>query len=75
MISSPAIERNRGFNEAINLYPEMNKVATLEVKNIELDINKKLAGILKNHPETNIIFAHTDFLALSCLSPGIATLA
>ena len=65
MTSSPAIERNRGFNEAINLYPELNKVATLEVKNIELDINKKLAGTLKNHPETNIIFAHTDFLALS----------
>jgi len=47
MTSSPAIERNRGFNEAINLYPELNKVSTLQVKNIELDINKKFAGILK----------------------------
>jgi signal transduction histidine kinase/DNA-binding response OmpR family regulator len=65
MTSSPATERNRGFNDAIAAAPNLKIVAALETKNGLVDINSHLPRILNEHPETNIIFAHTDFLALT----------
>ncbi len=65
MTSSPATERNRGFKEAIQDSPNLKIVKTIEVKHGLEDINGYLPEVLSKHPEINIVFAHTDFLALS----------
>ncbi len=65
LTSSPATERNRGFNDAIAAFPNLKKVETLETRNGEYDINRHLPRMLNKHPETNIIFAHTDYLAVT----------
>lgn len=65
MTSSPATERNRGFNDAIVGTPNFKIVKALETKNGLVDINTHIPRILNEHPETNIVFAHTDFLALT----------
>lgn len=65
MTSSPATERNRGFNDAIAAAPNLKIVSAIETKNGLVDINTHLLRILNEHPKTNIVFAHTDFLALT----------
>ncbi|MES2796527.1 MAG: substrate-binding domain-containing protein [Bacteroidota bacterium] len=65
MTSSPAIERNRGFVAEVAAHSNLKIVADLETKNGVEDITKNLPLILKNHPEANILFGHTDFLALT----------
>lgn len=65
MTSSPATERNRGFKDAIAATPNLKIVEALETKNGVADINTNIPRILKEHPETNIIFSHTDFLAVT----------
>lgn len=63
MTSSPATERNRGFKDAISEAPNLKIVETIEAKNGLDDINKHIPRILNEHSETNIVFAHTDYLA------------
>lgn len=65
MTSSPAIERNRGFAAEVNGNPNLKIIADLETKNGLKDITSQLPNILKKHPSANVIFAHTDFLALT----------
>jgi signal transduction histidine kinase/DNA-binding response OmpR family regulator len=65
MTTSPATERNRGFNDAIVTASNLKIVESLETKDGVVDINKHLPLILKKHPDANIVFAHTDFLALT----------
>lgn len=65
MTSSPATERNRGFKDAISNAPNLKIVEEIETKNGIEDIEKYLPNILKKHPEASIIFAHTDFLAVT----------
>ena len=63
MTMSPAVERSKGFKNAIDAAPQLKIVDILESKNGLEDITQKLPNILKVHPETNIIFGHTDLLA------------
>jgi signal transduction histidine kinase/DNA-binding response OmpR family regulator len=65
MTSSPATERNRGFNDAIANAPNLKIIEALETKNGLVDINTHIPRILNEHPETNIVFAHTDFLGVT----------
>lgn len=65
LTSSPATERNRGFNDAIANAPNLKIVEALETKNGLVDINTHIPRILNEHPETNIVFAHTDFLGVT----------
>ena len=65
MTSSPATERNRGFKDAIASTSNLRIIEALETKNGLIDINTNIPRILKEHPETNIIFSHTDFLAVT----------
>lgn len=65
MTSSPAIERNRGFKDAIAASPNLKIIEALETKNGLEDINTNLPRILNEHHEANIVFAHTDFLAVT----------
>lgn len=62
MTISPAVERSRGFKDAIDAAPQLKIVEIFEVKNGLEEITQKLPDILRAHPETNIIFGHTDLL-------------
>ena len=62
MTISPAVERSRGFKDAIDAAPQLKIVEIFEVKNGLEEITQKLPDMLKAHPETNIIFGHTDLL-------------
>lgn len=63
MTTSPAIERDRGFHEAIAINPKLKIVGAIETKNGLDDIKKNLPQLLSKHPEANIVFAHTDLIA------------
>ena len=63
MTTSPAIERDRGFHDAIANAPNLKIVESIETVNGLEDVQKYLPTILQKHPEANIIFAHTDLLA------------
>ncbi len=65
MTSSPATERHRGFKDAILNSYNSKIIGEIETKNGIEDIQYQLPSILKNHPETNIIFAHSDILAVN----------
>jgi len=62
MTISPAVERSKGFKDAIDAAPQLKIVDILEAENGLEDITEKLPIMLKKHPETNIIFGHTDLL-------------
>lgn len=62
MTISPAIERNRGFRDAIAASPKLKIVDDLEAKTGLDDITNQLPNILAKHAEANIIFGHTDLL-------------
>lgn len=62
MTISPAVERSKGFKIAIDAAPQLKIVDILETETGLEDITQKLPDILKAHPETNIIFGHTDLL-------------
>jgi signal transduction histidine kinase/DNA-binding response OmpR family regulator len=65
MTISPAIERNRGFRDALKEYPELNVAAVLETgwNKTEAQIKELLPPILEKQPEVNIIFGHSDLIA------------
>jgi signal transduction histidine kinase/DNA-binding response OmpR family regulator len=63
MTTSPAIERDRGFHDAIANASNLKIIDAIETVNGIEDVQKYLPSILHKHPETNIIFAHTDLLA------------
>ena len=65
MTISPAIERNRGFHDAITASPNLKIVAAMEAEKGLEDISNKLPDILRQHPEANIIFGQTDLLTKS----------
>jgi signal transduction histidine kinase/AraC-like DNA-binding protein len=65
MVISPAVERNRGFQEAVALFPNLKIVEALETKKGIDDIATFLPDVLHRHPEANIIFGHTDLIAES----------
>ncbi len=65
MTISPAVERSRGFRDAIATTSNFKIIDALEAANGLDDITNHLPTILRNHPEANIIFGHTDLLAES----------
>ena len=63
MTISPAVERSRGFKDAVANTPNLKIVDALETVNGLEDITKNLPDILDKHPEANIIFGHTDLIS------------
>jgi ABC-type sugar transport system substrate-binding protein len=63
MTTSPAIERDRGFHDAIELAPNLKIVDAIETKNGIDDIKNYFPKLLQKNPQANIIFSHTDLLA------------
>jgi signal transduction histidine kinase/DNA-binding response OmpR family regulator len=60
---SPAVERNRGFKDALEMYPALKIIAELEIDTFPISIDKQLPGVLEAYPDINIIFSHTDLIA------------
>lgn len=61
---SPAAERHRGFRAGIASAPGLEVVDVLENTTLNMaDLSNKFPDMLRNHPEVNIIFGHTDLLA------------
>ena len=63
MTISPAVERSRGFRDALKEYPELEVVAEVETEWNETQVKELLPPILEKHPEVNIIYGHTDLVA------------
>jgi signal transduction histidine kinase/DNA-binding response OmpR family regulator len=60
---SPAVGRSNGFRKGIATTPGLDIVATLETVNGLEDIADKFPSLLQEHPEVDILFAHSDLLA------------
>lgn len=63
MTISPAKERNRGFRDAVNASPKLKLVDSLEAVLGLDDVTHNFPNILRQHPEANVVFGHTDLLA------------
>jgi signal transduction histidine kinase/DNA-binding response OmpR family regulator len=59
---TPAVDRKRGFADAIKTNKAFQLTTSLEIIDIN-EIEEKLKVILKESPEINIVFAQTDLLA------------
>lgn len=59
---SPGIERREGFEDALQNYPGMDLLTLLEVEQLE-KLEEAFVPVLKQYPEANIIYAHTDLIA------------
>ncbi|MCC6726410.1 MAG: substrate-binding domain-containing protein [Saprospiraceae bacterium] len=63
MTMTPAQERSRGFRDVLAKMPQLHTVAKLELATGMEELKLLFLDALRQHPETNIIFAHNDFLA------------
>ena len=63
--SSPAIERGKGFADALKKYPALKIVQEINGEWLKEKAESKLNAVAGNFPETNLIFAHNDRMALA----------
>ena len=62
--SSPAVDRHRGFADALAAYPGLQLVAQVNSNWERPSVLERLPVVLRAHPEVDLIFAHNDRLAL-----------
>ncbi len=62
--SSPAMNRNLGFEHIIQQYPNLDLVATINGNWEKEDVLTNLPDVLKQHQDTKVIYAHNDRMAL-----------
>ncbi|TGE23935.1 helix-turn-helix domain-containing protein [Hymenobacter aquaticus] len=62
--SSPAVDRHRGFGQALAAYPGVQLVAQVNSNWERPSVLARLPAVLRAHPEVDLIFAHNDRLAL-----------
>lgn len=63
--SSPAIEREKGFYEALKIYPGIKITAHLHGNWLKDKVYKELNGLSKETRESaDVVFAHNDMMAL-----------
>lgn len=60
---SPAAERTRGFRDALSRYPNLEVVADMQINHWPKNVDEDFALLLQQHPEADIVFAHTDLIA------------
>ncbi|WP_046243477.1 hybrid sensor histidine kinase/response regulator transcription factor [Hymenobacter terrenus] len=63
--TSPATQRHQGFTEALATFPGLRVVGQLSSKWAGLSDKPGLVALLQAHPEVDLIFAHSDVLALA----------
>lgn len=62
--STPARDRNLGFKSACDSIPRMNIVATCSGRWLKDEAQRAVLATLRQHPETNLIYAHNDRMAI-----------
>ncbi len=62
--SSPAIERERGFQDGIQPYPDLKIIQTLNGGWVKSNAKEAVTGINEQLLHTDLIFAHNDVMAL-----------
>ena len=62
MSISPAMERSRGFRDALAKYPKLALVDAVQTEGNTQKLEQELPSIIEQHPEVKIIFCHTDFI-------------
>lgn len=62
--ASPAVDRHRGVVQALANYPGLQLVAQVSGDWKRASVMQRLPAVLRQHPETNLIFAHNDRMAL-----------
>jgi signal transduction histidine kinase/DNA-binding response OmpR family regulator len=60
---SPAFERNRGFQDALQEIPGMRVVDKYEIIKPLEEEEQNIIQLFKDHPEVTVVFGHTDLLA------------
>ncbi|MEI6949978.1 substrate-binding domain-containing protein [Paraflavisolibacter sp. H34] len=61
--SSPAIERHRGFTDALKGHPGLQVVRQLNGQWLPREARRELAAALPQHPGVSLVFAHNDMMA------------
>ncbi|TGE08358.1 substrate-binding domain-containing protein [Hymenobacter fodinae] len=62
--ASPALDRHRGFAQALAAYPGLHLVAQVHGDWKRPSVMQRLPAVLRQHPDINLIFAHNDRMAL-----------
>ncbi|WP_277234997.1 substrate-binding domain-containing protein [Hymenobacter sp. YC55] len=62
--TSPAVDRHRGFAQALASYPQLQLVAQVNSNWERPSVLERLPAVLRQHPEVDLIFAHNDRVAL-----------
>ncbi|MDE6094730.1 MAG: substrate-binding domain-containing protein [Muribaculaceae bacterium] len=62
--TSPAIRRHEGFMDEIQKYPHASVLASPEGNWSDVEAERLTDSLLDIYPETNLIYAHTDFMAI-----------
>jgi ABC-type sugar transport system substrate-binding protein len=62
--SSPAIERHRGFLEAISQYQGVRVVGEVKGEWEKQIAKKRFPAVYEQHPDADLVFAHNDVMAL-----------
>ncbi|MCC3159147.1 substrate-binding domain-containing protein [Hymenobacter sp. 15J16-1T3B] len=62
--SSPAVDRHRGFAQALAAYPGLQLVAEVNSDWERPSVLERLPQVLRQHPDVDLIFAHNDRVAL-----------
>ena len=63
--SSPAIERQRGFHDALRNHPSLTIVQQINGEWLKERAQSKLAAVSNQFPKVDLIFAHNDRMALA----------
>ena len=69
---SPAIERSRGFRDAIEAFPDLEIVASVQSEGDIEKLRQEFPLVVNRYPDANIAFGHTDGLcqaAANVLTP------
>jgi signal transduction histidine kinase/CheY-like chemotaxis protein/AraC-like DNA-binding protein/ABC-type xylose transport system substrate-binding protein len=73
--SSPAIERDRGFRDGIQPFNSLKLIQRVNGNWIKPKAQAEVASLKDKLPETNLIFAHNDVMALgayqACKDAGV----
>ncbi|WP_019948778.1 hybrid sensor histidine kinase/response regulator transcription factor [Hymenobacter aerophilus] len=62
--ASPALDRHQGFAQALAAYPGVRLTAQVHGDWKRPSVMDSLPAVLRAHPETDLIFAHNDRMAL-----------
>src|SRR5215204_6297393 len=63
--SSPAIERQKGFHDALKNYPSLKIIQQINGEWLKERAQAKLTEISRQFPQVDLVFAHNDRMALA----------